>query len=58
MVVRNSGIIWVGDEVEVLLIKLLCFYGVGVVVESFVVLEDKFKVVVIEYNGICFNGNN
>ncbi|HEN3566482.1 TPA: YcbX family protein [Yersinia enterocolitica] len=58
MVARNSGIIRVGDEVEILSTKPPRPYGAGAVVESLAAPEDKFKAVAIEYNGIRFNGNN
>lgn len=58
MVARNSGIIRVGDEVEVLSTKPPRPYGAGAVVESLAAPEDKSKAVAIEYNGIRFNGNN
>lgn len=58
MVARNSGIIRVGDEVEVLITKPPRPYGAGAVVESLSAPQDQSKTVSIEYNGIRFNGNN
>ncbi|MGE4799045.1 YcbX family protein [Yersinia hibernica] len=58
MVARNSGIIRVGDEVEILSTKPPRPYSTGAVVESLAAPQDQSKTLSIEYNGIRFNGNN
>lgn len=58
MVARNSGIIRVGDTVEVLSTKPARPYGAGKVVESLQAPQDSAHSVTIEYEGKVFTGNN
>lgn len=58
MITRNSGIIRVGDTVEVLSTKPPRSYGPGRVVESVAALQDSAHSLTIEYKGKVFTGNN
>ena len=58
MIARNSGIIRVGDTVEVLSTKPPRPYGAGKVVESVQAPQDSEHSVTIEYEGKVFTGNN
>ncbi|MGG7667302.1 MULTISPECIES: YcbX family protein [Yersinia] len=58
MIARNSGIIRVGDNIEVLATKPPRPYGAGVVAEALPMVQDSTRAVTIEYNGIRFTGNN
>ncbi len=58
MIARNSGIIRVGDPVEVLASKPPRPYGAGSVVESLQAPQDSANSVMIEYEGKVFAGNN
>ncbi|MFC0227916.1 YcbX family protein [Serratia aquatilis] len=58
MIARNSGIIRVGDQVEVLSSKPPRPYGSGNVVESLKAPKDNTDSVTIEYQGNVFTGNN
>ncbi|MBH3010661.1 YcbX family protein [Serratia marcescens] len=58
MIARNSGIIRVGDTVEVLSTKPPRPYGAGKVVESVQAPQDSAHSVTIEYEGKVFTGNN
>lgn len=58
MIARNSGIIRVGDSVEVLSTKPPRPYGAGKVVESLQAPQDSTTSVNIEYQGKVFAGNN
>ena len=53
MIARNSGIIRVGDTVEVLSTKPPRPYGAGKVVESVQAPQDSEHSVTIEYEGRC-----
>jgi len=58
MIARNSGIIRVGDTVEVLSSKPPRPYGAGNVVASLQAPQDSTHSVTIEYAGNVFTGNN
>ncbi|KFK93201.1 MULTISPECIES: YcbX family protein [unclassified Serratia (in: enterobacteria)] len=58
MIARNSGIIRVGDAVEVLSNKPPRPYGAGSVVASLQAPQDSTHSVAIEYAGKVFTGNN
>lgn len=58
MIARNSGIIRVGDKVEVLSTKPPRPYGAGKVLESLQVPQDSTHSVMIDYDGKVFTGNN
>lgn len=58
MIARNSGIIRVGDQVEVLSSKPPRPYGAGKVIESLQAPQDSANSVTIEYAGAVFTGNN
>ncbi|HFK7184680.1 TPA: YcbX family protein [Serratia odorifera] len=58
MIARNSGVIRVGDAVEVLSSKPPRPYGAGAVVESVQAPQDNAQQVTIDYQGTVFTGNN
>ncbi|EEP99726.1 hypothetical protein yruck0001_17340 [Yersinia ruckeri ATCC 29473] len=58
MTARNSGIIRVGDNIEVLATKPSRPYHAGTVVETLSVTQDHTHAVTIDYNGVQFTGNN
>lgn len=58
MIARNSGIIRVGDHVEILSRQSPPSYGAGAVVESLSPPKESAKSVTIEYQGKVFTGNN
>ncbi|TQI79963.1 hypothetical protein FHU10_5187 [Serratia fonticola] len=58
MIARNSGIIRVGDRLEVLSSKPPRPYGAGKVVESLLAPLDNTTSVTIDYEGKVFTGNN
>ncbi|KGA24387.1 hypothetical protein AO825_04105 [Pectobacterium brasiliense] len=58
LVARNTGIIRVGDTLEVLATKPPRPYGSGQVVESLVVPEKSEQAVTLHYQGKSLQGNN
>lgn len=58
MIARNSGIIRVGDTIEVLSTKPPRSYGTGRVVKSVAALKDNAHGLIIDYKGKVFTGNN
>lgn len=58
MIARNSGIIRVGDHVEVLSNTQPPSYGASTVVQSLSPPQESAKSVKIEYQGNVFTGNN
>ncbi|EKN4206861.1 YcbX family protein [Yersinia ruckeri] len=58
MTARNSGIIRVCDNIEVLATKPSRPYHAGTVVETLSVTQDHTHAVTIDYNGVQFTGNN
>lgn len=58
MIARNSGIIRVGDAVDVLANKPPRPYGGGAVVENLQAPNDGAQSITIDYQGTVFSGNN
>jgi hypothetical protein len=58
LIARNSGIIRVGDELEVLKTKPARVYGAGVVAEDIEPFEQQESMVAIDWQGQQFHGNN
>ncbi|SNY72706.1 YcbX family protein [Enterobacter sp. CC120223-11] len=58
LIARNSGVVRVGDEVEILSTGPGKAYGAGVVEESVDVTRESDAVVEIDWQGEVFKGNN
>lgn len=58
LIARNSGVIRVGDELEVLATKPARVYGAGEVAEAAEPIEQQESTVAIDWQGRAFRGNN
>lgn len=58
LIARNSGVIRVGDELEVLATKPAKVYGAGVTEETLEPFEQQESMVAIDWQGQQFRGNN
>ncbi|MGV8924496.1 MAG: YcbX family protein [Ewingella sp.] len=58
MIARNTGVIRVGDSIQVMSTKPPRPYSAGIVVEPVVVPKSGVKSVSINYQGTTFTGNN
>ncbi len=58
LIARNSGVIRVGDELEVLARKPARIYGAGLVAESIQPQAQPESAVAIDWQGQAFRGNN
>jgi len=58
LIARNSGVIRVGDRLEILQTKTPRIYGAGQVVETLAVEQQAETAVTIAYQGGQFSGNN